>query len=594
MTKISFNKTEVKIFALFFFLYLILTHWVGSNEESTFDLLRSLAEKNKINIDDFYNNTVDRQYYNNHYYATKPPGLPLLGMISFIVTKLQYSLFAMKFNFDYYFFLTSLSTTVNKASVVISTPDSPLILYSKFLLTVSTSCLFAALTMVLLYKILKYFTKKEAIRKIAIISYGFGTLALAYSPTFYVHAAGIFLIFSAFFILFKTKVKKQVNWKNFSLSGLFAGFAIITDYTTVSIFFPLIIYSFLICKSKKYLLYLFIGILIGVSPLLIYNYSIFGNVFDSILRYPDPQIWSSSPSITESTNLGLHLGLDPFIILRLLIYPDFGLFYYNPILLFSIVGLFFMLKTYKEEFIFIALSFILIIYLNSIFWGWWAGGSFGPRYLVSIIPFMILPIAYKLTIKNSIVFLILLIVSIFINSLSLNNWQNNAQNPNTLDLVPDIKNQIDSLKVIYNPLGDYYFKTFLKNGVRNHVINDIVTGKFIDIKDTDQDIKPMSNNSTLVVYSSHKAFVRVQFDALSINKSRVLEISSQINTPIFINIKANVFQTYNTTPLEINSGRNEIEFINTEKCNLTNETLGLNDVRCLSFEFKNIKIQEIQ
>jgi hypothetical protein len=70
-----------------------------------------------------------------------------------------------------------------------------------------------------------------------------------------------------------------------------------------------------------------------------------------------------------------------------------GLFVYTPILLLSLIGLFFMLKKDKFRFFSLILFLIILVYLLSAWWNWWYGGSFGTRVVLeyySIAAFLLL------------------------------------------------------------------------------------------------------------------------------------------------------------------------------------------------------------
>jgi hypothetical protein len=70
-----------------------------------------------------------------------------------------------------------------------------------------------------------------------------------------------------------------------------------------------------------------------------------------------------------------------------------GLFYYSPILLFSLPGFFYWFKDRNDRTLPAALllSFIAILLFYSATPAWRGGNSYGPRYLVSVMPFIVLP-----------------------------------------------------------------------------------------------------------------------------------------------------------------------------------------------------------
>ena len=83
---------------------------------------------------------------------------------------------------------------------------------------------------------------------------------------------------------------------------------------------------------------------------------------------------------------------DPQIINFLLSYRK-GWFVYTPIMLFSIIGLFFILKKKNGFKIPIIIYMIVNIYILSCWWCWWFGGSFGSRALVQTYALLAIPLA---------------------------------------------------------------------------------------------------------------------------------------------------------------------------------------------------------
>lgn len=71
-----------------------------------------------------------------------------------------------------------------------------------------------------------------------------------------------------------------------------------------------------------------------------------------------------------------------------------GWFLYTPLMTFSIIGLWFMLKKWKDMFVPIAIYLGLTIYLVSCWWDWSFGGSHGMRALVQSYAFLIFPLAF--------------------------------------------------------------------------------------------------------------------------------------------------------------------------------------------------------
>lgn len=142
-----------------------------------------------------------------------------------------------------------------------------------------------------------------------------------------------------------------------------------------------------------------LGATMVAALLLSYNYFAFGNpLFLSYEAYmlPGNREWFPEQSVGFAgvTYPKAHLLWD------VLIAPQRGLFFCNPVLLLSISGLvyFWRVKTVRAEFFLVSLSIIGFILFNAsygesiIYWG--GGTATGPRHLLSAVPFMALALTF--------------------------------------------------------------------------------------------------------------------------------------------------------------------------------------------------------
>lgn len=81
-------------------------------------------------------------------------------------------------------------------------------------------------------------------------------------------------------------------------------------------------------------------------------------------------------------------------ILNFLISFKKGWIVYSPIMIFSIIGLFFSKKYFKEISISLPVFLVVIIYFLSSWWSWWYGGSYGNRAMIQYYVFLSFPLAF--------------------------------------------------------------------------------------------------------------------------------------------------------------------------------------------------------
>lgn len=231
----------------------------------------------------------------------------------------------------------------------------------------------------------------------------FSTMLLPYS-VFGMEHIFTFTVLSAFTSLFL--YSKNENKYLLLLGGIFTGMAMQTKAYGILFLMPSLIYLFLIFSknnkqvfSKKYFLKasLFLApILFFVILGLWYNFAQFGSVF--------------------STNYNLNNELQPISlwigIYGILFSAGKGFFIYNPVAIIALFCFKDFLKRFKNEFIFIAIFSLIFIPFNAGF-SFWTDEVWGPRKLLVLIPFALLPLGcYLDRINKKKIFLLASIVLI--------------------------------------------------------------------------------------------------------------------------------------------------------------------------------------
>lgn len=108
-------------------------------------------------------------------------------------------------------------------------------------------------------------------------------------------------------------------------------------------------------------------------------------------------------------------------ILKFLFSYKKGFFVYTPIMLVSLLGLIYLWKKNKYEFITFLLFLFTVVYILSSWWQWYYGGSFGSRVMIDFYSFFAIVLGFKL---NNIrkkalkrLFIILLFLLIVVNQI---------------------------------------------------------------------------------------------------------------------------------------------------------------------------------
>jgi hypothetical protein len=258
----------------------------------------------------------------------------------------------------------------------------------------------SAITGCLLYILCETISKSKMKAYVATLSVMLGTMCLPFSAIFFGHQLAGALLFSSFFLIFQLRLKPNIKNNHFYLFwiGFLLGCAFLVEYTTLVVILPLVIYCVYMLWEKKSpvhslkkLILPTLGGLIPLAILMIYNLRIFGSPFTIGYEHLGNEFQASMSQ-------GL-MGINwprLFVLYYLTFHPAQGLFWQSPVLLMGFVGIYYMLidKQYRIEALVIVLSSVLYILLNSGYFMWWGGASFGPRHLIPMLPFLAIPLVF--------------------------------------------------------------------------------------------------------------------------------------------------------------------------------------------------------
>jgi hypothetical protein len=441
---------NLKIFLTFLLIYSLFVHWVGWNEETRYLLSKAIFFENRFEIDSYYNLTGDRAFYNGHYYSDKPPGIALItSFLQILGNRNEGTIFV--------------PYKLNQAVIFTPAYLASIELIKRVLFIILTSSVFGALIILLFAKI---FSGGKSILFL-IILFGFSSLLLPYSTTL----AGP--IFAAFLLLLSCILMLR-DHRPF-LSGVLAGMAPLFEYLSI-FFLPSSLILFY--KKKERFIRFIPGVILGLLPTFVYNYTIFGNPFNFPFFFVDHTIW-----------LGAQINYKnwPTNLLELLILPYRGLFFYYPFLALAILGIKALLqdKKLRNFGLFLISFFSSLTIFSAVFLYTTGGSSFSVRYLVVSIPLLLLSflLVFQRIFQNKIIFSIF----VFLNLLSIlfNFSSFSAAWEGPIYVVKD-KELLD-IPYYANPLFEYYLPSFLESGPRSRILEYLLVGEIPDIRD----FKPM-------------------------------------------------------------------------------------------------------
>jgi hypothetical protein len=215
------------------------------------------------------------------------------------------------------------------------------------------------------------------------VALGAGTLILPFATSFYSHVLSAFLVLTSFALLWKER-EGPPRLGLVAAAGIAAGFAVTTEYQTALALGVFAVYAILrtprLARAAAY----GAGVIVGVIPLLAYNRWAFGSV--THLSYFGDEL--ASGTFASWLSPSLISGLFTFVAMP-------GLLVLAPVLACGIVGLVLLYADGKRA---EALVIALVVAAFTIYNMTLPGLEYdaflaGPRYLVPIIPLLVLPAA---------------------------------------------------------------------------------------------------------------------------------------------------------------------------------------------------------
>jgi len=343
------------------------------NTASRLMLTYALVDRGTVIITGLENQTGDKAKFQGEYYSDKLPGFSLLAAIPYAVSKLVFGI-----------------------------PSHPLreelarqYWAADYWVTLFTSGLVTACTGALLVYWSRCLGCGSGRAALLGLSYGLATPAFVYATLAYGHQVSAFALFTAFFLLWKRWPRRRPVL--IFIAGFLAAYAAVVDLYVGPVSAIMGFYLLAQCIRRERRLddlALFgIGAAVPTLILLGYNQLAFGSPIEMGYFHHATQQFAE---VHSSTNpLGL-VAPESFgtRLLQLLWGRNRGLTSYAPIVLLTLPG--WLMLIGRRQFSVAAITFLVVlcVFLVNMFYPEWTGGwSTGPRLLVPLLPFAILPIA---------------------------------------------------------------------------------------------------------------------------------------------------------------------------------------------------------
>jgi hypothetical protein len=388
------RRPETWVFLILIASYAFFWHRRDWNTASRLMLTYSIVDRGTVSITGLDVETKDIAKVEGQYYSDKLPGFSLLATAPYALAKLMLRLPSHPLN--------------NPKAIPHWAGDYWATLGTSGLLTAGTAVL-----LVLWSRELGCSTRRASLVGLA---YGLATPAYVYATLAYGHQATAFALLASFFLLWKkTKVPRTDDSSRVAvaaprrwlearatslrllLAGFLAAYAAVIELQVGPVSAILGFYLLAQClrgdRRPDALALFAVGAIFSTLILLTYNQLAFGSPFDAGYFHEVTSQFSKVHSADNPT--GLRFPEQFWQKLRDLLWGRYrGLSFYAPVLLLAIPGWVVLIVRGKRDLAVVTFSVVIAVLLVNLFYPEWTGGwSTGPRLLLPLLPFAMLPVA---------------------------------------------------------------------------------------------------------------------------------------------------------------------------------------------------------
>jgi len=368
------RRPEVWVFVILWSSYAYFWQTRDWNSASRLMLTYAVVDRGTLSIDGLDDQTRDIARYRGHYYTDKTPGFSLLAVVPYVGAR-----WAMRLP-DH-------------------PRDRPGFAYwpADYWVTLGTSGLLSALSGAILVVLAGSLGCGPGRSALVGLAYGLATPAYAYATLAYGHQASAFCLLASFALLWEGGPRPRLRS---AFAGFFASYASVVEIQVGPVSAILGLYLLALAAGRKRpgsaVVAFALGATIPASILLIYNDLAFGSPWRMGYFY---LIMDKFRKVHSETN-PLGLGRPDWSKLGELLWGERrGLVRFAPIVGLTLPGLAVAAFRRTWGLVAVATAAMAAVFLMNLSYPEWTGGwTTGPRLLVPLLPFALLPVASLLAV----------------------------------------------------------------------------------------------------------------------------------------------------------------------------------------------------
>lgn len=372
---------------------------LGWGQTSQLALVKALSH-GTARIDRYHWETRDKAWYRGHFYSVKSPGLafltlPLYELVDSRAWSLSKRVAAHARAGGSRWHRTSpwvgqygYEERIARATRTTIEDETPLAWLVGLLGTVAPAVVLVLLVRALAERIAPRWGTATG------VALGLGTLVLPFSGLFFSHVLAACLGFAAFAVLWRER-EGRPRPRLVALAGLLAGLAVTCEYPLALV--GAIVGAYGVSRGPvphRALAYA-AGALVGVAPLLAYNFAAFGTPLENGYAYAVAIQGATGHDVLGLNSSGFFgVGAPSLRVAAELLLAAKGLLVMSPLLAAGAFGVVLLHRSGRRaEALTIAAVGLAYLVYNSGYYLPFGGGSPGPRFLIPALPFLALPVA---------------------------------------------------------------------------------------------------------------------------------------------------------------------------------------------------------